>query len=216
MKNSIGKNKTFQKRHALFRAIAWVLTRTLYRVHYKKMEQLPEKGAAILVCNHVSYVDALIIYAASPRPIRFVMHAAYYRTPILRWLFRAAGVIPIDSGRKNPALLNQAMKEISATLRRGDLICLFPEGKLTQSGHVESFRPGIEHILQHNPVPVIPLALRGLWGSIFSHKGGPALTHLPRRFWSRIELAVGYKLHPKQVTAGYLRSKVLHLRGARA
>ncbi len=199
----------------LLRAIIWTLTRLAYRVRCEGMTHIPEKGAAVLVCNHVSYVDALFIYAASRRPVRFVMHAAYYHMPVLHRLFKAAGMIPIDSGRANPVLLQRSLETISAALARGDLICLFPEGHLTRDGEVDHFRPGIERILQANPVPVVPLALRGLWGSVFSHKGGTALTHWPRRFWSRIELAAGEVIQPWRVTAESLRAAVLRLRGAR-
>lgn len=201
---------------ALPRAIVWTLTRLLYRVRCQGLAHIPEQGAAVLVCNHVSYVDALIIYAASRRPVRFVMHASYYRIPVLHWFFKAAGMIPIDSGRTNPALLQRSLQEVSAALARGDLVCLFPEGRLTRDGEIDAFRPGIERIIQANPVPVVPLALRGLWGSVFSHKGGTALTHLPKRFWSRIELAAGEMIHPRSVTAAALRAAVLRLRGARA
>ncbi|MDA8141016.1 MAG: 1-acyl-sn-glycerol-3-phosphate acyltransferase [Desulfobacteraceae bacterium] len=203
-------------KHRILRAIAWFLTHLPYRVRCAGAERIPAQGGAVLVCNHVSYLDALFIYAASPRPMRFVMHTDYIHLPGLGWLFRLAGVIPIDSARKNPAVLNRALKEIDATLQAGGLIGIFPEGHLTKSGHVDRFRPGIEEIIRRNAVPVIPLALRGLWGSFFSHKGGPAMTHWPRRIWSRIELAVGDTVHPRLVTAEYLREKVRHLRGARA
>lgn len=199
----------------LLRTIIWTLTRLFYRVRCDSLAHIPEKGAAVLVCNHVSYVDALIIYAASRRPVRFVMHATYYHMPVLHRLFKAAGMIPIDSGRANPVLLQQSMDAISAALAQGDLICLFPEGRLTRDGEVDRFRPGIERIIQANPVPVVPLALRGLWGSVFSHKGGTALTRWPRRFWARIELAAGEMIQPWRVTAESLRAAVLRLRGAR-
>lgn len=200
-------------KHLVLRSIAWLLTRTLYRIRCNGIERIPRDNAAVLACNHVSFMDALIIYSTTPRPVRFVMHADYYRIPGLGWLFRTAGVIPIDSARKNPAVLNRALKEIDQTLREGGLICIFPEGRLTKSGHVDRFRPGIEQIVRRNNVPVVPLALRGLWGSFFSHKYGPAMTRWPRRFWSRIELAIGDIIPPRLVTAAYLRIKVLHLRG---
>jgi 1-acyl-sn-glycerol-3-phosphate acyltransferase len=199
----------------LLRTIIWTITRLLYRVRYEDLAHIPEQGAAVLVCNHVSYVDALLIYAASPRPVRFVMHASYYNMPVLHRLFKAAGMIPIDSGRSNPTLLRQSMEAVAAALAQGDLICLFPEGRLTRDGEIDAFRPGIERILQANPVPVVPLALRGLWGSVFSHKGGTALTRRPKRFWSRIELAAGEIVQPWSATAESLRAAVLRLRGAR-
>lgn len=203
-------------RHPFFllRMIVWGLTHTLYRFRNRGLERIPEKGAAVLVCNHVSYVDALFIFAASKRPVRFVMHAGYYHVPLLRWLFRVAGVIPIASGKRNPKILNQAFAEISSTLNNGGLVCIFPEGRLTRSGEVDAFRPGIERILEENPVPVVPLALRGLWGSFFSHAGGRAMARWPKRFWSRIELVAGDVVQPRSAKAEGLRRIVCRLRGA--
>ncbi len=202
--------------HLLLRVIAWTLTRTLYRVRNRGLESIPQQGAAVLVCNHVSYVDALLIYAASGRPMRFVMDNSYYHIPVLRHLFKAAGVIPISSGRKNPHLLQQALEEIARTLQDGGLVCIFPEGRLTRDGEIDTFRPGIERIIAQNPVPVVPLALRGLWGSIFSHARGPARSRRTRGFWSRIEVVAGRIVAPQQVTAQSLRGLVQQLRGARA
>jgi 1-acyl-sn-glycerol-3-phosphate acyltransferase len=198
------------------RLAVWALTRMMYRVRCHDLERIPDTGPAVLVCNHVSYVDALIIAGSCRRPVRFVMHADYYHWPGMRWLFRLAGAIPITSARANPGALRQAMKGIAETLEAGELICLFPEGRLTRTGEIDAFRPGIERIVRRNPVPVVPLALRGLWGSIFSHKGGPALRHRPRRFWARIELAAGERVQPQHVTAGSLQQRVLSLRGSLA
>lgn len=195
------------------RIVAWVLTHTLYRFRKQGLERIPENGAAVLVSNHVSYVDALFIYAASRRPVRFVMHVGFY-VPGLRWLFRMAGVIPIDSGRKNPVLLQRAFAAIEETLKEGGLICLFPEGRLTRSGQIDEFRPGVEKIVAKTPVPVVPLALRGLWGSYFSHAGGRIMGRWPKRFWSRIELAAGDMVEPCRVSAEGLRAMVKQLRGA--
>jgi len=200
--------------HWCFHALAWLLTRLFYRARFDGTHNIPDSGAAILVCNHVSYVDAIIIYAANRRPVRFVMHASFYGIPLLGWLFRLAGVIPIDSGRNNPTLLNRAFDEIEATLNNGGLVCLFPEGKLTRNGEVDAFRPGIEQIVRTNPVPVVPLALSGLWGSFFSHKDGTPMRRWPRGFRSRIQLSVGWMLAPHQVRIDYLRTRILQLRGA--
>jgi 1-acyl-sn-glycerol-3-phosphate acyltransferase len=200
----------------ILRLAVWALTRIMYRVRCHDLERIPATGAAVLVCNHVSYVDALIIAGSCRRPVRFVMHADYYRWPGMRWLFRLAGAIPIASARTHPGALRQAMKHISETLESGELVCLFPEGHLTRTGEMDAFRPGIEKIVGRNPVPVIPLALRGLWGSMFSHKDGPALRRRPRRFRARIELLAGEQVPPHQVSVGYLHQRVRHLRGAMA
>jgi len=195
--------------HSFIRA----LTPMLYRVHYEGVARIPKHGPAVLVCNHVSYVDWLIIASACSRPVHFVMHASIYRKPLLRWLCRLARVIPIDSGRKSPGVLRQALGEISDVLRTGCLVCIFPEGRLTRTGRIDRFRPGIEKIIHNTPVQVIPLALRGLWGSFFSHKDGPAMRRWPRVVWPRIELRAGTRIRPHHVTAANLQRTVQGLYG---
>ena len=199
---------------ALLRIAVWALTRSMYRIRCHGLEGIPDAGAAVLVCNHVSYVDALIIAGSCRRPVHFVMHADYYRLPFMRRLFRMAGVIPITSARANPNMLRRALERIDETLRAGELVCLFPEGRLTRTGEIDSFRPGIETIIRRTPVPVVPLALRGLWGSMFSHKSGPALRHWPRRVRARIELVAGKIMSPHCVTAAHLQKCVQQLRGS--
>jgi rhomboid family GlyGly-CTERM serine protease len=190
-----------------------VLTRIMYRVRYEGLERIPSKGAAVLVCNHVSYVDWLIIASGCRRPVHFVMHAAIYRLPALRWIFRLAKVIPIESGRKNPAALRRTFDEISSVLASGGLVCIFPEGHLTHTGRIHRFRAGIEKIVQRNPVPVIPLALRGLWGGFFSYKDGAPMRRLPKKFWPHIDLAVGNRVPAGLVSAPGLRCVVEALHG---
>ncbi len=189
------------------------LTRIMYRVRYHGLQRIPGNGAAVLVCNHVSYVDWLIIASACRRPVHFVMHASIYRLPILHWILRLANVIPIESGKKNPALLRQAFEKISNVLDGGGLVCIFPEGRLTRTGHIDEFRPGIERIIRDTPVPVVPLALRGMWGSFFSYKNGPAMRCRPQKIWAPVQLAVGRAVPPGMVTAGRLRCTVQALRG---
>jgi 1-acyl-sn-glycerol-3-phosphate acyltransferase len=200
----------------MLRLLVWAVTRIMYRVRCQGLEHIPASGPAVLVCNHVSYVDALIIAGSCRRPVRFVMHAAYYQIPVLRRLFRLARVIPIDSGKRNPTVLRRAMKDIDRALTKGELICLFPEGHLTKTGIIDTFRPGIERIIRHNPVPVVPLALRGLWGSFFSNKGGPAMQRRPRRFWSVIELIAGPLVTSPHVTAPTLQARVAALLGSKS
>jgi rhomboid family GlyGly-CTERM serine protease len=190
-----------------------ILTRIMYRVRYQGLEHIPDKGAAVLVCNHVTYVDWLIIASACRRPVHFVMHAAIYRMPLLHWILRLAKAIPIESGRKNPAALRHAFEEIAGVLRCGGLVCIFPEGRLTRNGRIDRFRPGIERIIRETPVPVVPLALRGMWGSFFSHKNGPAMRIWPRTIWPPVELTAGYRVLPCAATANSLRTAVLHLHG---
>ncbi|WP_297767634.1 MFS transporter [uncultured Alcanivorax sp.] len=196
----------------LIRLLVWMLTHTMYRVKHHGMEHIPDEGPCMLVCNHVSYVDALLLAGAIRRPVRFVMFKPIYDMPLLNYIFRTGKTIPIDSKIRNPVIYERAFVRIREELEAGEVVCIFPEGKLTDDGEVAEFRAGIEKIVADYPVPVIPMALSGLWGSFFSHKGGKALTRLPRRFWSRIKLAVGDAVAPEQVRADDLRERVMSLR----
>ena len=196
----------------LIRLLVWMLTHTMYRVKHHGMEHIPDEGPCMLVCNHVSYVDALLLAGAIRRPVRFVMFKPIYDMPLLNYIFRTGKTIPIDSKTRNPVIYERAFVRIREELEAGEVVCIFPEGKLTEDGEVAEFRAGIEKIVADYPVPVIPMALSGLWGSFFSHKGGKALTRLPSRFWSRIKLAVGDAVAPEQVRADDLRERVMTLR----
>jgi len=196
----------------LIRLLVWMLTHTMYRVKHHGMEHIPDEGPCMLVCNHVSYVDALLLAGAIRRPVRFVMFKPIYDMPLLNYIFRTCKTIPIDSKTRNPVIYERAFVRIREELEAGEVVCIFPEGKLTEDGEVAEFRAGIEKIVADYPVPVIPMALSGLWGSFFSHKGGKALTRLPSRFWSRIKLAVGDAVAPEQVRADDLRERVMTLR----
>lgn len=195
------------------RFLIWIITHTMYRVTHENLGKIPDKGAFILACNHVSYMDALIIAGACRRPVRFVMYKPIYDLPVLNFIFRTGKTIPIHSKSVDPATYTRAFERISEELRAGEIICIFPEGKLTTNGDIDEFKPGIEKIIAQDPVPVIPIALKGLWGSFFSHKDGTALTRLPRRFWSRVQLVAGDPIPPDQVTATLLRTHVSTLRG---
>ena len=196
----------------LIRLLVWMLTHTMYRVKHTGMDNIPDEGPCMLVCNHVSYVDALLLGGAIRRPVRFVMFKPIYDMPLLNYIFRTGKTIPIDSKTRNPEIYRQAFERIREELAAGEVVCIFPEGRLTEDGEIDEFRAGIEKIVSDSPVPVIPMALSGLWGSFFSHKGGKALTRLPRRFWSRIKLAVGTGVPPQDVQASDLRERVLALR----
>lgn len=198
----------------LMRFLTWIIVNTLYRIRGDGLERIPEEGPALLVCNHVSYVDALIIMGSVRRPVRFVMYYKIFDIPLLRFIFRTAHAIPIAGSKENPQLLARAFAEIDAALAAGELVCVFPEGGLTRDGEIAPFRPGVEKMLAQRPVPVVPLALRGLWGSIFSRRDSALhRMRLPRRFWSRIALAAGTPL-PASSSAAQLESSVRELRGA--
>ncbi|WP_323750099.1 MFS transporter [Marinobacter sp.] len=195
------------------RFVIWMMSHTIYRVKHHNLDRIPEEGAALLVCNHVSYMDAPVIAGAVRRPVRFVMDHHIFATPVMGTFFRMAKTIPIGSKAKVPEIYEAAFDKIDEELAAGNLVCIFPEGRLTSDGEVAAFRAGVELILQRRPVPVVPLALRGLWGSFFSHCGGPALTHLPKRFWSRIHLLAEQPMSPDAASAEVLENTVKTLRG---
>jgi 1-acyl-sn-glycerol-3-phosphate acyltransferase len=200
----------------LLRFVAWMLVHTFYRIRLVHAERIPEQGAAMLVCNHVSYVDAVVIMAESPRPIRFVMDHRIFRTPFAGWLFRHAKAIPIAPAHEDPAMLAKAYDACAAALAEGELVCIFPEGKLTRDGELNTFRHGVTQILQRAPVPVIPMALRGLWGSVFSrHADARVPRPLNKGVMSRLTLAVAEPLPPSAATPEALQAIVAELRGAR-
>jgi len=196
----------------LIRLLVWMLTNVLYRIKEQGMENIPDEGPCLLVCNHVSYVDALLLGGAVRRPVRFVMAKPIYDLPLMNYIFRTGKAIPIDSKERNPEIYQQAFERINEELADGQVVCIFPEGKLTQDGELAEFKTGMEKIVNENRVPVIPMALSGLWGSFFSHKGGPALTRLPKRFWSRVTLNVGEPVNADRVASQDMRRRVLGLR----
>ncbi|HVL00565.1 MAG TPA: MFS transporter, partial [Dongiaceae bacterium] len=195
------------------RFLIWIITHTMYRVKHTDLNKIPDEGPALLVCNHVSYMDALIIAGACRRPVRFVMFKPIYEMPVLNFIFRTGKTIPIHSKNVDPVTYENAFVRISEELRAGEVVCIFPEGKLTTTGEIDEFKTGMEKILAQDPVTVVPLALRGLWGSFFSHKDSSAMTRLPRRFWSKVELVAGDSVAPEQAKAVLMREKVLALRG---
>jgi 1-acyl-sn-glycerol-3-phosphate acyltransferase len=198
----------------LMRFLAWLLIHTIHRVQSVDIERIPEHGAAVLVCNHVSYVDAIVIMAASPRPVRFVMDHRIFRIPLLSWIFRTAKAIPVASAKEDPWLMEKAFVDIAQALHEGELVCVFPEGKLTATGEMNEFKGGIRKILDRTPVPVIPMALRGLWGSMLTRSpGNPFERSFRRGPFSRLSLAVGLPLAPARATPEVLYEQVLALRG---
>ena len=197
----------------LMRFLSWILVNTLYRIKERGLATIPETGPVLIVCNHVSFMDALILGGSVRRPVRFVMDHNIFKIPVLSFIFRTARAIPIAPTHEDPALLEAAWDRIDAELADGEVVGIFPEGKLTATGEMNVFRKGVEKILARRPVPVVPMALRGLWGSFFSRKGGKAMQRLPRRFWSKIEVVAGPAVPPEQATAEQLQTLVAELRG---
>ncbi|MCW7754350.1 MFS transporter [Desulfobotulus sp. H1] len=196
----------------MLRFAVYLLTHTMYRVRSEGLSHIPDEGGVVLVANHVSYVDALLIAGACRRPVRFVMEKAIYDLPGLNILFRAARTIPICSQKKNPEVFENAFASVAAELKEGNVVCIFPEGRLTRDGNMNPFRPGIGRILTDTPVPVVPVALQGLWGSFFSHQGKGAMK-FKGRFRSRVRLVAGPALSHETASAEILEKAVRDLRG---
>ncbi len=195
------------------RFLVWLLIHSVYHVKSEGLDKIPEKSAAVLVCNHVSFVDALIIAGCVRRPVRFVMHYKFFNMPILNFVFKTANAIPIAGKFEDEALLNQAFNAIDDALENGDLVCIFPEGKLTSDGEMNVFKTGIEEIINRRAVPVIPMALQGLWGSVFSRYQSNIFKRLFKGMKSSIGLVVGEVVSAKNVSATLLEQKVKILRG---
>lgn len=206
----------------LLRFVAWVLSHIVYRFRVKGDEHIPTEGAAVLVCNHVSFVDAVLLMAASPRPIYFVMDHRIFRIPLLGALFRLAKAIPIAPRAEDPQTYDQAFERAAQVLREGDLLAIFPEGGLTRDGTLQQFKGGIMKILeraQQDEVapPVVPMALTNLWGSFFSRievvDGNRVAMVRPfrRGMFSRVGLNIGQPVPAAQVQPELLREQVAAL-----
>jgi 1-acyl-sn-glycerol-3-phosphate acyltransferase len=193
------------------RFMIWLLSHSMYRVEHRNLDLIPDEGAALLVCNHVSFVDALLIGGAVRRPIRFVMYYKIYRLPVLNFIFRTAGAIPIAGRNEDIQIYEKAFTRIAQYLKDGELVCIFPEGKLTSDGEMNEFRGGVTRILEETPVPVIPMALQGLWGSFFSRDPNKGFFH---RIWSRVVLVAGKPIAVEAATPAQLQAVVGVLRGS--
>ncbi len=201
----------------IMRLLIWLLIHTVYRVDKVNLDKIPDSGPAVLICNHVSYVDALILAGCIKRPIRFVMYYRVYQLPVLSFVFKTANAIPIAGGSEHAGLTKLAFNRVSEALNDDELVCIFPEGKITESGDMLDFKPGIMKIVQRDPVPVIPLALRGLWGSFFSRRYGNAMSRwFPRGWFSRIELIAGDAIDASNASLDSLYRRVSVLRGKKA
>ena len=199
------------------RFASWLMVRTLYRLRVEGVEEhVPDEGAALLVCNHVSYMDALILAAVIPRPVRFVMYYKIFNIPFMRWIFRTARAIPIASPKEDAALMQRAFDSVDQALANGELVLIFPEGKLTADGQINPFKSGVEKILARRPVPVVPMALRGMWASMWSRRDSRlGRMRVPRRLRARIQVIAQAAL-PASSTAAELEACVRGLRGEHA
>ena len=173
----------------LLRFLAWIIISVFYRVRLSGVDRVPEHGPAIVVCNHVSYMDPILLAGCLKRPMRFVMYYRIFEIPLLNALFRHAKAIPIASAREDEAMMQAAFEAVDAELAAGNVVCIFPEGGITYDGEIQRFRPGIERVLERRPVPVVPVSLGRLWGSWFSRRRSGGLRKLPGRLFARVPVS---------------------------
>ncbi len=197
----------------LLRFMAWILINVFYRVRPVGLENIPQTGPAVVVCNHVSYMDPILLSGSIRRPMRFVMYYKIFDIPLLRFFFKNMKAIPIASARENEDLMKLAFDKVDAELEAGNIVCIFPEGGITRDGEVQRFRPGIEKIIARRPVPVIPVSLGRLWGSWFSRRKDGGLRRIPGRLFAHVPITVGRAIPATDVTARSLELLVRTQRG---
>ena len=197
---------------SFYRACNRFIVKALYRTSFSGFEQIPKRGPAIIIANHVSYVDGMIIQAACNRPVRFVIDEFIYKTPGIHYFMSLANAIPILPTKES---VKRALDDISAGLEKGDLICIFPEGQLTYTGNLGRFKPGIEWMIERDPVPIYPVAIRGLWNSIFSRKHLKSRHRfIPKHFRMPVHAVCGQVIHPKDVYVNHLQRVILNLKSS--
>ena len=195
------------------RLISWLLVHSVYRVDKEGIENIPKEGPALLVCNHVAFVDPALLLGVIPRPARFVMWYGFYELPVVGRLFKWLNSIPIGNRKQRPELVDEAFDEVAQALNNGELVVIFPEGGITRTGDIAKFQPGIDKIVQRTPVPVIPIAIRGMWGTWSSRKRGRALKGLPSSYMKRLTVVAGEAVPPEQASRVVMYDKVRALRG---
>lgn len=197
----------------LMRFVVWLAINIVYRIRPTGLENIPSKGPAVVVCNHVSFMDPLILGGSVYRPMRFVMWYKIFQMPFLKFFFRQAKAIPIASAREDKQLMDEAFEKVDAELAAGNIVCIFPEGGITRDGEIQRFRPGIEKVIQRRAVPVVPAALGRLWGSWFSRRKDGGIRTIPWRLFARVPVTFGKAVPPGEVTAEKLELLVRTLRG---
>jgi acyl-[acyl-carrier-protein]-phospholipid O-acyltransferase/long-chain-fatty-acid--[acyl-carrier-protein] ligase len=179
----------------MIRLCLWLLAHTFYRIRVRGQENLPKRGPALLVCNHISFIDPFLIAARARRPIRFLMYRPFYETPGIHWLAKLMGAIPIAEEDK-PRQLVESLREAQARLREGDLVCIFAEGAVTRTGNLLPFRRGFERLRRGMDVPIIPVHLDRVWGNILGLAGGRFFFKWPRRIPYPVTVSFGPALSP--------------------
>jgi hypothetical protein len=197
----------------LMRFLAWIAINIAYRIRPSGLENIPRHGPAIVVCNHVSFMDPIILGGSVTRPMRFVMYYKIFQMPFLSFIFKNAKAIPIASAKEDKQMMDAAFDKVDAELAAGHIVCIFPEGGITNDGEIQRFRRGIERIVERRPVMVIPAALGRLWGSWFSRRKGGGIRKIPGRLFARVPVIFGTPVAPADVSAEKLELLVRTLRG---
>jgi 1-acyl-sn-glycerol-3-phosphate acyltransferase len=195
------------------RFLAWLIVNVVYRIRPSGLDNIPQKGPVVVVCNHVSYMDPLILGGSVRRPMRFVMWYKIFQMPFLKFFFKNAKAIPIASAKEDKALMDEAFDKVDAELAAGNVVCIFPEGGITRDGEIQRFRPGIEKVIKRRAVPVVPASLGRLWGSWFSRQQGGGIRKIPGRLFARVPVTFGEPVPASEVTAEKLELLVRTLRG---
>ena len=195
------------------RLLSWLLVHSVYKIRKQELHHIPEKGPAIIVCNHISFFDPPVLLAVINRPARFVMWHGFYEIPIVRLIFKGVKAIPIGTRKERPDLIDQAFESIAEALKEDELVVIFPEGKITRDGEINEFQAGIDKILAQTPVPVVPMAIRGMWGTWWSRHKGRAMKGLPRSFMKKLTVVAGPAIAPEYANRALLEEKVIELRG---
>ena len=196
----------------LLRFLVWILSKLMYKFRVENEHNFPLQEPALLVCNHITYVDWLFIASACRRPVRFVMDYKYFNIPLVGFAFRGGKVIPIAKAKENKEIMDKAFEKVKEELKAGHIVCIFPEGRLTKDGEMGGFRPGIERLVEETPVKVIPMALSGLWASLFSLNPESPLKRFPGKLFRKVTLNVGTPIAPGEVKAEKLFEEVKKLR----
>lgn len=196
----------------VFRYSVKLLMPIIYRTKNIGFHNIPKRGPALLIANHVSYMDGVLIQAACQRPIRFVIDKYIYELPGVNYFMRHNRAIPVFPKKEEVVRM---LDEISEALEAGDLVCIFPEGQLTYTGNLGRFKPGVEWIIDRDPVPIYPVALKGLWGSIFSRKYLKSrFRWVPKTLRRKVTVICGDAIHPGDVTVNLLQRRVLALKNS--
>jgi len=193
----------------MIRLVLWLLTNTFYRIQVRGSENLPRRGPAVLVCNHISFVDPYLIAACTQRFIRFMIYRRFYNIPGIHWFTKLMGAIPI-SEKDPPRLMVKSLQEAQQRLREGRLVCLFAEGATTRTGNLLHFRRGFEHIMRGMSVPIIPIHIDRVWGSPFSYDRGRIFFRMPKHFPYPVTVSFGTPL-PSQSKVFEVRQAVMKL-----